>query len=419
MSIMRVIRALLVAAALGLGFVTSAGAQMVAQRGFIQATDTVFAHLVPNDQDCQVLDTLYRQEIFVKPSSWLQFAAGFDFRANTHEQVDYRWRLDFSDRTILRPVAAVRRLEATITTKYLTVDVGKQFIRWGNADILNPTDRFAPRDYLNVIDTDLLPVLGARAAVHFGTETIEAVLVPRFTPSRLPLLNQRWTVLPPEAAGLTILDGGSVLPNGSQRGARWRHTGEHLDASASVYDGFYNLASIDIRQLQNTLKPTVELVRFYPRLRTFGGDVAVPTSWVTLKGEAAYFASPDSTNHEYVLYVVELERQTGEWILSGGYIGESVTNSTGGAFRFAPDEGTAKSLIAHAAYTVDPRRTVAIEGAVRQTGDGAYVKGEFSNAMGGHWRVTFTGVAITGKDTDFIGQFNRNSNASVTLRLSF
>ena len=47
------------------------------------------------------------------------------------------------------------------------------------------------------------------------------------------------------------------------------------------------------------------------------------------------------------------------------------------------------------------------------------MKGEFSNAMGAHWRVTFTGVGIAGKDTDFIGQFNRNSNASVTLRLSF
>src|SRR5262249_8322394 len=278
--------------------------------------------------------------------------------------------------------------------------------------ILNPTDRFAPRDYLNVIDTDLLPVLGGRAAVHFGSETIEAVLVPRFTPSRLPLLNQRWVVLPPEAAGLTIVDGGSVLPTGSQRGARWRHAGEHFEASASVYDGFNNLATFDLQPLSLS---TVQLVRIYPRLRTFGGDLAIPTSWVTLKAEAAYFASPDATNHEYVLYVVEVERQTGEWILSGGYIGESVTNSTPPTVRFAPDEGIAKSIIARASYTVDPRRTVTVEGAVRQTGDGAYVKGEFSNAMGGHWRVNFTGVAITGKDTDFIGQFNRNSNASVTL----
>jgi hypothetical protein len=250
MNIMRLLRRLLiVAAAMSVCGVRGAGAQTVMQRGYVEGTDTVFAHLVPNDQERQVVDVLYREEVFVRPSRWLQFAVGLDFRANTHSQVDTRFRLDLDDRTVLRPAAALRRLAATVNTKYLTVDIGKQFIRWGNADILNPTDRFAPRDYLDVIDTDLIPVLGGRAAVHFGPETIEAVIVPRFTPSRLPLFNQRWTVLPPAAAGLTIVDGGSVFPKGSQQGVRWRHAGEHFEASASIYDGFYNLASLDVEPL--------------------------------------------------------------------------------------------------------------------------------------------------------------------------
>ena len=42
---------------------------------------------------------------------------------------------------------------ATVAAGGFTLDVGKQFIRWGRADVLNPTDRFAPRDFLNVIDT--------------------------------------------------------------------------------------------------------------------------------------------------------------------------------------------------------------------------------------------------------------------------
>jgi len=416
MNIMRILRVSIVSAVLSLCVVQTIGAQAVSERGFVEGSDTVFAHLVPNDQERQVVDVLYRQEIFVKPKPWLQFAGGLDFRANTHDQVDTRWRLDVDDRTILRPAAALRRLAATVTTKYLTVDIGKQFIRWGNADILNPTDRFAPRDYLNVINTDLIPVLGGRAAVHVGTETVEFVLVPRFTPSRLPLFDQRWVVLPPEAAGLKIEDGGSVFPKGSQQGVRWRHTGEHFDASASFYNGFYNLAFFGLQPLNET---SVQLTRFYPALRTYGADIAIPTSWLTLKGEVAYFSRPETTSHEYILYVVELERQAGEWILDGGYIGESVTRSGAPEFRFAPDEQIAKSFIGRAAYTVDPRRTVAIEGLVRQSGDGAYVKAEFSDALSSHWRVTFTGVGITGKDTDFIGQFNRNSNASVTLRVSF
>ena len=362
-----------------------AAAQSVAERGFIEGQYTIFPRVALNDQVQSVADVLYREEVFVKPVSWLQLAAGVDLRANSHDQVDKQWRIDWDDRTILRPAAAVRRLAATVTAKHLAVDIGKQFIRWGNADILNPTDRFAPRDYLNVIDTDLLPVIGARASVQFGPETIEAVYVPQLTPSRLPLFNQRWTVLPPEAAGLNLLDGGSVLPTGSQQGARWRHAGEDFELSASIYDGFYNLPNIDVQPVDAS---TVRLVRFYPRLRSYGGEVSIPTSYVTLKSEAAYFKSPDGTSREYILYVVELERQTGEWMLSGGYIGESVVRS-GGAFRFAPDEGVARSIIGHAAYTVDPRKSLTIEGAVRQTGDGAYIKAQFSDAFASHWRVTF------------------------------
>ncbi|HET9832341.1 MAG TPA: hypothetical protein VFP91_11545, partial [Vicinamibacterales bacterium] len=131
MNIMRVsYRCAIVAVALGVCFVQTAAAQTVSQRGFVEGSDTVFAHVVPNDQARQVVDALYREEIFVKPKPWLQFAGGLDFRANTHSQIDTRWRLDLDDRTILRPAAAMRRLAVTVSTKYVTVDVGKQFIRW-------------------------------------------------------------------------------------------------------------------------------------------------------------------------------------------------------------------------------------------------------------------------------------------------
>src|SRR5262249_35429594 len=199
----------------------AAEAQVVSARGFVEGQYALFPQVAPNDKIKNVVDGLWREEVFVRPRPWLQFAVGFDLQANSHDQVEKQWHLDLDDRTILRPAAAMRRLAATFTAKHLAIDIGKQFIRWGNADILNPTDRFAPRDYLNVINTDLLPVIGGRAAVQFGTETVEAVWVPQLTPSRLPLINQRWTVLPPASEGFTIIDGGSVFPKGSQVGARW------------------------------------------------------------------------------------------------------------------------------------------------------------------------------------------------------
>jgi len=408
--------------------VTASAQQVVSQRGFVEGRGFAFAEKAPNDDVQAIGDLLIREEVFLKPKPWAQFAAGLDLRANSHDQVESEWRLDFSDRSVRRPRAAVRRLTATITASHFTVDIGKQFIRWGRADVLNPTDRFAPRDYLNVIDSEFLPVLGVRPSIQIGKETFEVVVVPRFTPSRLPLFDQRWTALPPDVPSIQVRDGGSIIPAGSEQGVRWNHTGERIEMSLSYFNGFNHLPDIesqviptrfpDIERLLGPLAPTIALTRVYPTIRTYGADLAIPTSVLTLKGEVCYFTSPKSTGDEYVLYVIELERQTGEWVLVGGYAGEAVTTSRN-AFRFAPDRGIARSFLGRASYTVDPRRTVAIEGAVRQSGDGVYVKGEYSQSFGQHWRLTFTGVGITGKAGDFLGQYNRNSHGSAALRFSF
>jgi hypothetical protein len=405
---------------------TAAGAQPITQRGFIDGRDFLFPQSAPNDATRNVGDLLAREEVFLKPNEWFQLAAGLDLRANSHDQVENVF--DWDDRAIRRPRLALRRLAVTVSKGPLTIDAGKVFIRWARADVLNPTDRFAPRDFMNVLDTDVLPVIAVHPSLHVRNETFEAVWSPKLTPSRLPLFNQRWTVLPPAVQGIPILDGGSRLPSGSEQGVRWSHAGSGFDASLSFFDGFNHLPLIEAGLLPTGL----ELTRVFAALRSYGGDVAIPTRWVTLKGEAAYFTSPTSSNDEYVLYVIELERQVREWILVGGYAGEAVTDNRGvfpgeglqlpggrRVFSFAPDRGIAKSFLGRAAYTVDPRRTIAIEAAVRQSGDGLYIKGEYSQAFAQHWRLTLTGVGIEGEPDDFLGQFNHNSNVSIGLRFSF
>src|SRR3954464_13429776 len=93
---------------------TPAHAQIAAsrnagQRGFIEGTAFLFPQDTSIDGTNLVGDLLVRDEGFVKPAQWLQFAAGFDLRANTHDQVENEWRLDFRDRGELRPRLSVRR----------------------------------------------------------------------------------------------------------------------------------------------------------------------------------------------------------------------------------------------------------------------------------------------------------------------
>src|SRR6185503_14819233 len=160
-------------------------------------------------------------------------------------QVDDSWRLDAGDRGATRPRLSVRRLSATLTRGPFTLDVGKQFIRWGKTDIVTPTDRFAPRDFLNVVDNEFLAVTGARGVLQLGDDTVDVAWVARFTPSRAPLLDQRWTAVPPEAAGVPIVDASAPLPGGSQTGLRWTHVGRGLEYGVSFFNGFNHLPNIE------------------------------------------------------------------------------------------------------------------------------------------------------------------------------
>ena len=86
---------------------------------------------------------------------------------------------------------------------------------------------------------------------------------------------------------------------------------------------------------------------------------------------------------------------------------------------FAPDRGLTRAVVARASYTVDANRSVTLESAVRQNGHAGYVKGEYSQARGAHWRATVSGVALAGRSDDFLGQYRRNSHLTLSLRYSF
>jgi hypothetical protein len=296
-------------------------------------------------------------------------------------------------------------------------EIGRQFIRWGKADILNPTDRFAPRDFLSsVVDTDFLGVNAARVTWESGADTIDAVWQPHFTPSRTPLLNQRWTALPPQAEGVAIVDRGARYPGGSQYGVRWNHIAPGYEYSLSFFEGRQNLPSFEGALLPGP-PLAVELTRIYPRLRLFGGDAAVPLAWFTLKGEAAYLSSATEGAEEYVLYVIQVERFVGEWSFVGGYAGSAITRPAANPLQFAPDRGVARSAVGRAGLTIDANRSIAIETAVRA--NGSFLRFEYSQAHGQHWRTTAGAAWIRGDMDDFLGQYRRNSYASLAVRYSF
>jgi hypothetical protein len=391
-------------------------AQNFTQRGFIDTRVIVYPQTAPNDSGRAVVESLFRYEASRQLLSGLRLYGAFDARTDSHRQVEREPHINFSDRTLQRPAFSVRRLGLVYNRGKFTAEVGKQFIRWGKADILNPTDRFAPRDFLSVVDNDFLPVTAARVTYESGSNTVDTVWQPFFTPSRTPLLNQRWTVLPPGAQGVAIHDAGARYPGGSQFGARFSHLGKAYEASLSFFDGFNHLPLIDGRV--NFPPPSIEVQRFYPTMRMYGGDAAVPLRWFTVKTEAAYFTTRTQQADEYVLYVVQLERQSGEWSFVGGYAGQVVTENRS-RIDFSPDRGLTRAFLGHAGFTIDARRTIGLDAAIRQNGAGLWMRFEYSQLLGQHWRATTGFTLIRGEPDDFLGQYRRNSHAILALRYSF
>ncbi len=398
-----------------------ATAQTFTQRGFLETTGTVYPQEAPNDSGRAVGESLFHYEGFYAISRALQLAGAIDLRTDTHRQVERDLRLSWWDRETQRPSAAVRRLSATYHRGPATIEVGKQFIRWGKTDILTPTDRFAPRDFLTVVDNEFLAVTAARVNFEKGENTIEAVWSPRLTPSRTPLLNQRWAPLPQTVSGISLRDGGANFPGGPQFGMRWNHTGA-IDYEVAVYRGFNHLPLFQPQARFNNGSPipvVLDLVRFYPRMLMAGGDIAVPTRFFTVKAEAAHFSSTDTRSDDYGLYVVQLERQAGEWFFVGGYAGEVVTKRGSMSADFAPDRGLTETFLGRAGYTIDSNRSVALETAVRANGEGLWAKAEFSQGFGRHWRATLNLTLMRGDSSDFLGQYRLNSHALVIARYSF
>jgi hypothetical protein len=391
-------------------------AQGFSQRGFVEVGGSVYPETFPIDSTHAIGGILVQYEPKWQPRPWFTLNASFDACMDSHQQVARGLHFDWQDRSLQRPAFFVRQLAAVFTKANFTITLGKQFIRWGEADFLNPTDRFAPTDLLNLVDQEVLPVTAARVTYTRGDNTFNFVWQPGFTPARIPLINQRWTFLPPAYYYFDVEDRGSIFPGRSSFGVRWSHSAARYEYSLSYYDGFNYFP--DFNDHVDADASRVTFSRVYPALRLYGGDLTVPLSLFTFKAEGAYYTSATKNQDEYVLYLLQLERQIHELRIMFGYAGEVVTVQ-GDALQYPGERGFARGLISHVLYTLDSNRALTLDTFVRQNGASSLVMPAYSQSFHEHWRATFGFAWLRGEPSDFLGQYHRNSFARAELRYSF
>jgi hypothetical protein len=388
-------------------------AAQVSYRGFVEVGAIWYPQSAPNDPTRGVADVLGRFEPSITMRRGVTVAASFDARADTHDEVARDWDVAYWDRTIRRPALAVRRLALTLARGPVTLELGKQFVRWGQVDIISPTDRFTPRDYLLPVANDVLGTTAARLTLASGNNSLELVVAPRLTPSRIPLLDHRWIGL--QAEGIALADGGAAYPAGAQYGGRFNHVGSKAEYSLSYFYGYNHLPLLAVTP---TGPAAATVTRAYPAIRAYGADLVVPLAAFAFKAEAAWLEARADDTDDYGLYVLQAERQQGEWLLLGGYVGE-VVGTDRQVLTFAPDRGLAGSFVGRAFYTIGTNRSLAFESVARWNGDGVYAKADYAQVVGGHWRVTLRLMVIRGEPDDFIGQYRRNSFAGTLARFSY
>ena len=152
-------------------------------------------------------------------------------------------------------------------------------------------------------------------------------------------------------------------------------------------------------------------------------DAAIPLRVVTLKTEAAWFDSRETSlnaprSDSYILWVTQLERQIRQWVIAGGYAGQTVFDHRYPIY-FDVQRGLTQSFLAKAVYNLDAPTSFSIETATRQNGRGTWTTAEYSRQLANHWRVIGGITVIAGNPNDFLGQYHRNSFGVLRVRYSF
>ena len=235
-----------------------------------------------------------------------------------------RFRVDSSNKTnhtvgfleddLQRYAAAIDELTLTYYGDRIEFIVGKQFFTWGVADGYKPTDSLNP---LDLLDLPTLEKIGTPAASlflygdHFDTQL---VVLPFFTPSRLPASDNRWAPdITPVLSALTNQLGFTPQLNNDGRELH-AHQLKNLQGgirftSSSLISGwdlalsaFRGIDTIGVNELDFAL-PIIHSRQIFQRYVELGASFSTTSDAFVYYGEGAWRITDDNAlDDDYLKY---------------------------------------------------------------------------------------------------------------------
>jgi hypothetical protein len=403
--------------------------------GFFQESAQLFARK-PNPSDVHVQGAA-QFEIWcrTKINNRYSWHGSFDLQLDTHRDVDRNRWFDLSERGFTRPAGALSEFYFDAKLGHLDLRIGKQRIRWGRADGFNPTDNVIPYDYLDLFSETRLPSAAIKADLYLAQSSFEFIWTPFYTPTRLPLIGQRWFPRIPDdmpdnssnPVPVAYQDTGGALPSrtigNSQWGVRYNQILPGAEFSLSYLDGFDDIPFFRPKMplLQPNLPVPDILVSFsreYYRSRIVGLDFASEIGPFGVRGEAAYYDRTDPGNLDHLLFVIGLDKTWGDWSAIVQYAGQKLNGRIPGQATF-PELGLGSALIYRLERTLGPSRSFQIKGAVRLTDGDFLVQPVYSVAITNGWRLKLGASIFAGPQNGYLGQFRDSSHITVQLIYAF
>jgi len=406
--------------------------------GFVEQVAQAYARR-PNPSDSHAISA-GRLQLWTRATLGprLSWRGSLDFGLDTHRNVDRRRWTDLSQQGLLQPAGSVTEFYVDAKLGKADLRLGKQEIRWGRADGFNPTDNLVPYNYLDTFSDQRIAVPALKADIYVKQARFEAAWIPFYTPTRLPLLNQRWfprlparTFIPVDGerveAGLFYRDGRLALPprtfGNGQWGARWNQLVPRAEFSISYFDGFDDIAffrpeAAPLPELAQTPRLLVRLNREYHRVRIVGADFASGFGPLGIRGEMAYFDQTDPGNRDHLLFVLGLDRTWGDWFAIIQYAGQKVSQKLAGSAVF-PDLGLRSTALLRIERNMGPSRSFEMKVALRLR-DGDFMLQPFYNvALSNRWRLKVGATLFGGTREGFLGQYRDSSHLNLQLRYTF
>jgi hypothetical protein len=348
------------------------------------------------------LDATLAPWLFVKLAALLEY--------DSHGDIDRdRW-YDDDDRGLKRAPLRFRDLVVGFRAGETTIVVGRQRLTWQRATFVNASDNLTPRDWTDPLDPARLSPYAIDAAWEHERWSLEAAIVPRYAPSRLPQLNERWFELPP----LTLSWADAVFPPVSwstlQGAVRGGFRGSGGEVRLSYFRGYDDAPRL-------TPNLTV-LDRAFPKLEVAAVDGEVLLGAVVLRGEGGYFHYPGGEADGYGLFEVECEWSRSGWRVIGGY-GDDVAGGVSAPALTSLDQAFLPAVFVYVERGELTEWQVALEATVGTKDFDSLVRVAGSYPITSHVRVGGELDVVSGNAQSFWGRWRDNDRLRVVVRVDF